>query len=225
MFAQPRIWAGRSFPMLSPDGEGGGGGTGDATGDQKSEATGDDLDKIEGLGDKGKEAIRKEREAAKAAADEAKTAKAERDALLKKETEREAAEARARDEEAKKKGEFEQLANQRERDLETAKGEVKSLKAANDALREAIGGFLEAEWKTLPDSVKAAYLGADDDPLAKLKFLPKGKALAEELSDKDPAKRGAGPDPKPKGPNGLPSAAQLADEMRRARGYPVRAGG
>jgi hypothetical protein len=177
------------------------------------------------VGDKGKEAIRKERDAAKAARDEAKTLRDERDALQKDKQDREAAEAKARDAEAVKKGEFEALADQRGRDLDVAKADIKTLRTDNDALREAIDGFLDAEWKALPDSVKAAYLGADDDPLAKLKFLPKGKALADEIAEKDPAKRGAGPDPKPKGPNALPSAAQLADEMRRIRGYPVRAGG
>lgn len=211
MFAQSRIWAGRSFPMLSPDGEGGGGGTSDTTGDQKPEATGDDLDKIEGLGDKGKEAIRKEREAAKAAADEAKAAKAERDALLKKETEREAAESKAREEEAARKGEFEKLANERQTALDAAKAEAKSLKADNDALRGAISGFLDAEWKALPAEVKDAYLGADDDPLAKLQFLPKGKALAEKLTGKEAPKRGLGGDPKPSGTGaGDDKAAQQA---------------
>jgi hypothetical protein len=225
MFPQRRLlWADRALPLLAPDGESGGGGGETTT--QKTESAGDDLDKIEGLGDKGKEAIRKERDAAKAARDEAKALKEERDALQQEKADREAAESKARDEEARKKGEFAQLADQRGRDLDTAKADNKTLKADNDALREAINGFLDAEWKALPDTIKAAYLGADDDPLAKLRFLPRGKALAEELvGSKDPAKRGAGPDPKPKGPDGLPSAAQVADEMRRNRGYPVRAGG
>lgn len=223
MFAtRRRLWIDPA--LLAPDGENGGGGGGAPEG-QKPEGAGDDLDKIEGLGDKGKEAIRKEREAAKAAADEAKTAKAERDALLKKEADRDAAEAKAREDDAARKGEFEKLANERQAALDAAKAEGKALKADNEALRTAISGFLDAEWKALPDSVKAAYLGGDDDPLAKLTFLPKGKALADELAERDPAKRGAGPDPKPKGPNALPTAAEVADEMRRSRGYPVRAGG
>ena len=211
MFAQPRIWAGRSLPMLSPDGDGGGGGTGDATGDQKPDAEGSDLDKIDGLGDKGKEAIRKEREAAKAAQDDAKKAREERDALQKEKAERESAEAKAREDEAAKKGEFEKLANERQTALDAAKAEAKTLKADNDALRGAIGGFLDAEWKALPAEVKDAYLGADDDPLAKLAFLPKGKALADKLAGKEPVKRGLGGDPKPSGGGaGDDKAAQQA---------------
>ncbi|MCA9878212.1 MAG: hypothetical protein KC442_10540 [Thermomicrobiales bacterium] len=197
--------AGRG-PFLSADGENGGGGAPEGT---KPDGAGDDLDKIEGLGDKGKEAIRREREAAKAAADRAKAAEARLDALQKEKSEREAAEAKAREDEAAKKGEFEKLAADREAERDAAKADVKSLQADNDALREAINGFLDAEWQALPAEVRDAYLGADDDPLAKLRYLPKGKALAEKLAGKEPAKRGAGADPKPNG------TATISDEDKR----------
>lgn len=172
------LMAGRG-PFLSADGENGGGGAPEGT---KPDGAGDDLDKIEGLGDKGKEAIRREREAA---------------------------EAKAREDEAAKKGEFEKLAADREAERDAAKADVKSLQADNDALREAINGFLDAEWQALPAEVRDAYLGADDDPLAKLRYLPKGKALAEKLAGKEPAKRGAGADPKPNG------TATISDEDKR----------
>src|SRR5687768_15716468 len=82
-------------PLLTPpDGEGGGAaGEGDPkAGDGEKKDDNADLEKIEGLGDKGKEAIKAERAAAKAAAEEARKAKEERDALLKEKTDREAAE-------------------------------------------------------------------------------------------------------------------------------------
>ncbi len=176
--------------------------TGDATDDkakdQKADDTADDLDKIEGLGDKGKEAIRKERDAAKAAAARAKDAETKLAALEKEKTDRETAEQARKDKEAAESGKWEELATKREGELKSAKDEAAALKGENTQLRTAITGVLDSEWKELPVEVKDAYLGADDDPLAKLAFLPKGKALAAKLADKETA-RGNGADPKSRG--------------------------
>ena len=162
---------------------------------EKSEETKDDLDGIEGIGDKGKDAIRKEREAAKAAREEAKAAKEERDALKAEKEKREAEEAAAKEKEAAAKGEWEALAVKREGELKTAKDEAAALKGENDQLKTAIGAVLDAEWKDLPSEVRDAYLGAEDDPLAKLAFLPKGKALAAKLAGATETRRGNGRDP------------------------------
>lgn len=215
MFAQSRMFrVNRAMPFLSPDGEGAGaGGAGAGSETHTTDTKADDPDKIEGLSDNDKEAFKRMRDQREAARAEARKAQEERDALLKDKTEREAAEAKARDEEATKKGEFEKLAAERQTALDTAKSENKALKADNDAMREAINGFLDAEWKALPAEVRDAYLGADDDPLAKLTFLPKGKALAEKLAGtaQKETKRGNGADPRASGSSSADnSAAQKA---------------
>ncbi len=157
-----------------------------------------------------KSALAKTREARKLAASEAAGAREERDALLKEKAEREDAAAKEREAEAEKKGEFEALAKKRENERDAAKSDVTRLTAENDQLRAAISGVLDSEWKELPAEVKDAYLGADDDPLARLAFLPKGKALAIKLGERADAARGNGRDPKSSG-DGRPS---LADERK-----------
>jgi hypothetical protein len=201
--------------MLSPEGDAPDGGNPDTKADDKS----DDLDKIDGLGDKGKEAIRKEREAAKVARDEAKAMKDERDALQKEKTEREDAAAKAREDEAAKKGEFETLAQQRESERDAAKADAKTLKADNDALREAMKAGLEAGWKDLPESVRK--LGEkqhpEDDVLGRWTFLhdPDTAALVKQLAGKEPPKRGNGGDPKPNGTGSVSNeAAQKAQRSQ-----------
>lgn len=217
MFARSRLFpVSRSLPMWSTEDPGGGGGGGEP---QNPDGKGDDLDRIEGLGDKGKEAIRKERADAKAARDEAKTLKDERDALLKDKTDREEADAKAREDEAKQKGEFEKLATEREQERDAAKADAKTLKADNDALREAMKAGIEAGWKELPESVRK--LGEkqhpEDDVLGRFQFLndPDTAALVKQLTGKEPPKRGNGGDPKPSGNgSGDDAAAQKAQRSQ-----------
>lgn len=200
--------AGRG-PFLRPDGTEGGSDGKD--GEQKTEAaraegdTKDDLDGVEGLGDKGKEAIRKERAAAKAASDALKDVQKKLADLEQEKSDREAAEQKQRDKEAAEKGEWEALATKREGELKSAKDEATTLKGENDQLRTAITAVLDSEWKALPKEVQDAYLGAEDDPLAKLAFLPKGKALADKLAEKE-VKRGNGYQPKSTGDGKVPDA-------------------
>lgn len=215
MLTNRAFWASQRLPLLAPEGETGGstnsdGGSGAATATETTECK-DDIDQIDGLGDKGKEAIRKEREAAKAAADRAKAAEKRLAELEREKSEREAADLKAKEDEAAKKGEFETLAKKREEERDEAKREATSLKAENDQLRAAIAAVLDAEWKALPDEVRDAYLGAEDDPLAKLAFLPKGKTLAAKLSEKAEHARGNGRDPKAGG-----TSERANDETARA---------
>ncbi len=107
---------------------------------------------------------------------------------------------------AAKRGEFEALAKKREEERDAAKGEATSLKAENDQLRAAVDSILTAEWKALPAEVRDAYSGADDDPLAKLAWLPKGKKLAEKLTGSNSG--GNRPGPKPGG-DGAPEITSL----------------
>jgi len=144
------------------------------------------------LGDGGKAALDAERTARKAAERDLKALRERLDAID--------AETKSRDEaDAAKRGEWEQLATKREGERDAARSEATTLKAENDQLRAAIAGVLDSEWKALPAEVRDAYLGGDDDPLAKLAFLPKGKKLAEKLAGATPVPRGAGPDPRPNG--------------------------
>jgi DNA repair exonuclease SbcCD ATPase subunit len=173
--------------------------------EQKSETqeeTKDDLDKIEGLGDKGKEAIRKEREAAKAAADRAKDAETKLAALEKEKSEREVAEQTRKDKEAAEAGKWEELATKREAELKSAKDEAAALKSQNDQYKAAVEKVLTDEWKALPAEAIEAYEaagGKDDDPLGKLSFLPAGKKIAAKLAEKGDTARGNGRDPRPRG--------------------------
>lgn len=216
------FWASRSYPLFAPDGtEGGGTGTGNGEGDPANAGTegakdgdgkgkGDgDLDGIEGLGDAGKEAIRKERAAAKAANDALKDVQKKLADLEKDKADREAAEAKAKEDEAKQKGEFEQLAAKREEERDAAKADVTRLTAENDQYRAAVEKVLADEWKALPAEAIEAYAaagGKDDDPLGKLSFLPAGKKIAAKLAEKGEAQRGNGPNPRPGGNGTVPDA-------------------
>ena len=212
------LWLAGRGPFLKPDGTEGGS-EGKTEGEQKTEAAKaegetkdkDDLDGIEGLGDKGKEAIRKERAAAKAAADALKDVQKQLADLQKENSERESAEQARKDKEAADAGKWEELATKREGELKSAKDEATTLKGENDQLRTAITAVLDSEWKALPKEVQEAYLGAEDDPLARLAFLPKGKALAEKLAEKD-TKRGNGYSPKGGG-DGKPELKSLVSKQ------------
>ena len=88
-------------------------------------------DETDDLGDKGKEAIRKEREARKAA-------EKERDELRRVADEAAAAKAKADEEQAAKNGEFERLATERQAKLEQTNESLKALTAERDALQERL---------------------------------------------------------------------------------------
>lgn len=141
------------------------------------------------LGDAGKAALEAERKARRDAERQAKDLQTQLDQI-------DADRRKADEDAAAKRGEFEALAATREQERDAAKREASSLKAENDALKAAVANVLDAEWKELPPEVRDAYLGGDDDPLAKLAFLPKGKTLAAKLAEKEPPARGNGHDPK-----------------------------
>jgi hypothetical protein len=145
------------------------------------------------LGDKGKDAIRKEREARKAAEDRAKEAEA-------KLAEIDAEQAKRSEDEAKAKGEFEQLANKRAEALDKAKTDIKTLADERDALAERVAAYeardraaIAEGVKDLPDDVKAFDPG-DDAPLdTRWTWFSKAQAIAAKRTT-DPA-RGNGRSP------------------------------
>lgn len=163
------------------------------------------------LGAAGKAALDAERAARKAAEKRVRDLEAA-------EADRAEAKRKADEKAAAERGEWEKLAMERERERDEAKGEATSLRAENDQLRAAIAAVLADEWKALPAEVRDAYLGAEDDPLARLAFLPKAKKLAEKLAAREPAVRGNGPDPKAGGAGAMPSLEKTKEEMRRRMG-------
>lgn len=143
--------------------------------------------------------VAKERRlAADAARAEADAARAEADEQARKDRERQ---------QEIDKGNFDAARSSLEGERDAAKGEATSLKAENDQLRAAVDSVLAAEWTALPAEVRDAYSGADDDPLAKLAWLPKGKKLAEKLTGSN-GSGGNRPGPNPSG-NGTPEVTSL----------------
>ena len=168
-------------PFLEAAKEGGGGG-GNADADA-------DIDAIEGLGDAGRKALREERAAKKAAeskAAELSTSLADLNAQVKKLQEAEAERVKQASKEAEadreKRGEFEQLAKDRETERDAAVNDLKELQARFDALRTAALGIVKSDFETLPEEVRDFYSGEADDPVAILAFIPKGKAAAEKFA-------------------------------------------
>lgn len=134
----------------------------------------------------------------------------ERDALLKDKQDRETADAKAKDEEAAKKGEFEQLAEKRGKELDTAKTDLAALTSENDQLKAAMAEGLTARIKDLPDPVRKVLddTVAADDVLARWTWLhkPSVQELIKAEAAKADTDRGNGRDPKSRGDGKLPDA-------------------
>ena len=104
---------------------------------------------------------------------------------------------------AKEAGEFEKLANDRQKQLEEVSPKLEAATKELESYKLAVAQLVKAELKTLPEEVRdispAQY--AEDksltNPLDVLAWIPKGKVLAAKL-DGAPAKPGAGLDPKAK---------------------------
>ena len=206
------FYEGRHFPLLAPDdGTGGGGAPADPPEND------DDLEDLEGVGASGKDAIKKERAAARAALTARKAAEKERDTLLAEKTQREADDKKRQEDEAKTQGQFEKLAEDRGAELAAAKAENETLKKRLADVEEVVKTIVDEDWKTLPKEVADVYTGEDTDVVAKLKWLPKGKALADRI-DGEKRVHGNGPGPKSTGKTDLPSVESIKKEMAEIRG-------
>lgn len=191
----------RVLPMLAPEEGGGGGGSSEST----TEATKEQKDEFDGLelGDKGKEAIKREREARKAAEDARKAADDELATLRKEKADREAAEQKRKEKEAAEAGKFEELATTRERERDEAKTEVTRLTSEVDQLKAAMASGIATGWKDLPEEVRK--LGekqhAEEDVLGRFRFLndPDTKALVAKLTGSTEGKAAHGRDPRATG--------------------------
>lgn len=149
-----------------------------ATTDQNQD---NDLDQLAGLGDKGKETIRKEREARRIADEQRIAAEKELIALRKADADRKKAEEEAAETKAVEERKFAELAEKRGNDLKAVTGE-------RDALQERVTTY-EALIKPIVterlDALKAASatvaegFPTDADVLTQLAWLddPRTKAL------------------------------------------------
>lgn len=159
----------------------------DATDDDS--ATNRDDSTADDLGDKGKAAIAAERKARRAAEAAAKAAQERLDTLE--------ADAKKRAEsEAVEQGKWQELAEKREADLATTTESLSTLKATNETLLTLVKADVDAAWNDLPDEVRDAYDGDDDDPLAKKQHMTRMAKVIERLTVSG-ATPGNGPNPKP----------------------------
>ena len=186
------------FYEAPKDDSGGGGGGGDTPKDDDRDK---DLEAIAGLGDPGKAAIKAERDAKATALATATAAQKEATRLQGILDKQEADKLKTAEKEAEEKGQFKELAETRATELATAKATIKTLEDKAKLLEETVAKTVEAEWKGLPKEVQEAYSGADDDALAKMAWLPKGKKLAEAINGKTP-REGNPPGPPANGDTG-----------------------
>lgn len=171
----------------------------------------DDETAPDGLGDAGKEALRKEREKRRDAANRAKAAETELAALRQKQAEADAAAAKAAEDEAKRKGEFEQLAAKREQERDAATAERDSYKARAEQAEALIAAQVEARVKALPEKVRK-LIRDGSDPIDTFGRLPELEDLAADLDGAGkPPKSGNGRNPAP-----LHGARGASDEAKRA---------
>jgi flagellar biosynthesis GTPase FlhF len=116
---------------------------------------------------------------------------------------------------AKEQGEYQTLADNRQKELDELKPKLEATESELSQLRPAFAALIEAELKSLPSEVVEsgpAKYGEDkslSNPLEVAAWLPKGKTLAEKLEGA-PARPGAGSDPKAKAPPGDGKADEAA---------------
>lgn len=168
-----------------------------------------DLDAL-ALGEKGKAAIKAERDARRAADADREAAQSEARRLQQILDKQDAEKRKADEDAAAKRGEFEALATAREGERDAAIAERDGLKADNDALRAFFDGRVDAALKDLPDALKDFDPGPDAPFAARRAWLEKALKRAGELGTDPP--RGNGPNPKPNGAVG----AQHDDAARAA---------
>lgn len=173
------------------------------------------------LGDAGKKALDAEREARRKAESDAKQAKDQLETLMREKAETDAAKAAAEEEEARKRGEFEQIAQKRQGELETVKLELEALKAdfakASELLESVITERVAALEATESTDLIAAF-PREATALEKIAWLddPRTKAAVTRAEE---AKKVLGANGKPKVP-GTPdpsSGARSATDAEKAR--------
>lgn len=140
------------------------------------------------LGDAGKRALEAEREARKAAEKEAREAKQKLDQI-------EAAQREADEAQAAEQGRWKELAEKREADLSTATTDLTAARERLATLEALVKADVDAAWDDLPEEVRDAYDGPDDDPLAKKRHMQRMAKVIERLTADANRKIGNGPNP------------------------------
>ncbi len=187
-----------------------------------------DIDENADLDDAGKKAIKAERAArreaarkAKEADDALKEAQRQLDAANREKAQRDADAASQAEKDREAKGEFEQLAKDRERERDQAKADLTALQTQFETLKTAATATVKADFDALPEVVREVYPGAADDPVAMLEFLPKGKKLAAALPGGEENNsrnvEGGEPNPKPGGESADPKANEQAQRVNQSR--------
>jgi alanyl-tRNA synthetase len=209
------IFGSRGYRLFLDDDQDSGGAKADSESKPDTEDENDPDLNVEGLGDKGKETIRKirgERDAEKQKA--ADLDKQVRD-LTKKVNDLTKKKQDEADEEAKQQGKFEQLAEKRKTELEAANSTIESLEERVEQMSTVLDRVLEDQWKELPKEVQDAYPGDDTDGVKKLEWLPKARKLAEAIKGSGSGERrqGHGADPNPSATD----RQKLEDEVAAGR--------
>lgn len=120
---------------------------------------------------------------------------------------RKAAEAKAAEDRLKEQAKWQELAEQRQGELDALRPKAQLADDLSTKLRTQIDAEI-AKW---PDSVKAVAPAADAPITAWLDWVEKGRALVKELTEnKQPVHGNGRPPVKPAGPGGGPPPSQPA---------------
>jgi multidrug efflux pump subunit AcrA (membrane-fusion protein) len=146
------------------------------------------------LGDKGKEALERERSARKQAQKDLETLQASLADLQKFKDDTEAAASAAAAQRAKDQGQFEQIAKDAEAARDAAKADLAIAQDTIKQLTEAISTGLPESFEAIPEVVRNTYTGGDDNVLAKFQFVhhPATAALVKAVDPKAAANLGNG---------------------------------
>ncbi len=152
------------------------------------------------LGEKGEKALQDERDARREADRKLRAAENELNDFK-------TAAAKAKDDEAKEQGKWQELAEKRDADLQTATKTLESVTTELETLRGYVSGDVTAITKAVKDAkdspaAKALldfYPGDDASALELLAWAQKAKPRLTELDTTTTTTRGAGPNPKPAG--------------------------
>ncbi len=191
--------------------------------------TDEDIDKLEGVEDAGKTAMKKERQARRDAVKAFKDTNATLDTvkqqmadLQKRLDAKEADEQKARDKAAKEGGDFQKLAEKYEGERDQLKTDLDALQTRYDALNASAQTIVKSDFETIPDAIRALYTGPADDVVEMLKFVPKAKEAAKAIPA-EPAKedssqiKGSEEPPKNVGNQNGNTDTQKAEEDKRAK--------
>lgn len=169
--------------------------------DESPNDDGDDRDDVAGdeLGEKGKAALKAERDARRKAEADAKALKERLDKI-------EADARKEADEKAKKQGEWQELAEKRDADLTEATSKLTNATTELESLRTYVTADVEAVAKTVRDAAKdvpAAKIlmefhpGDDASTADLITWTKRAKAQLPELTATESKRPGNGPNPNP----------------------------